>query len=68
MTELERNFACWASSGICDICGDHTLVIADITTLKCRCMACCVRERLAWEEKEKQRKRIPLNVEGFAEL
>lgn len=65
MTALEHNFHIWASSGICDICGNHTSVLADVFTMSRKCLPCLVKEN---EERERQRKRIPLNLEGFSEL
>lgn len=68
MTPLERNFQCWATKGVCDVCGDHTSVLADIATMRYRCFNCCVKENLAYEEREKQKKRVPLNLKEFSEL
>lgn len=68
MTPLEHNFHLWASSGICDICGNHTSVLADIATMKYRCFPCIVKENLEYEERERQKHRVPLDLEGFVEL
>jgi hypothetical protein len=68
MTPLEHNFHLWANSGICDICGNHTSVIADVFTMSYKCLPCLVKERLVWEDRERQKKRIPLNLKEFTEL
>ena len=68
MTPLEHNFGLYASSGICDICGNHTSVISDVMTMQRKCLPCLVKEKLAWEEKERQKHRVPLDLKGFTEL
>jgi len=68
MTPLERNFNCWASKGVCDICGDHTSVISDVMTMQRRCLPCIVKENEEREEQERQKKRIPLDLTEFTEL
>lgn len=68
MTALEHNFHIWASSGICDLCGNHTSVISDVMTMQRKCLPCIVKEKLEYEERERQRKRIPLDIKGFTEL
>jgi hypothetical protein len=65
MTALEHNFHLWANSGICDICGNHTSVISDVCTMQQKCLPCLVKER---EDRERQKKRVPLDLEGFTEL
>ena len=65
MTPLEHNFHCWAFSGICDVCGNHTSVMEDMITLQRKCFKCLVKEDCAYKEREKQRKRIPLDLEDF---
>ena len=68
MTAFERNFGLHASSGVCDLCGERTLVLASVMDMKYKCMACCTRERLAYEERERQKRRVPLNLTEFTEL
>jgi hypothetical protein len=65
MTPLERNFHLWASSGICDLCGNHTSVISDVMTMQRKCLPCLVKEN---EDRERQKHRVPLDIKGFAEL
>jgi hypothetical protein len=65
MTALEHNFHLWATSGICDLCGNHTSVISDVMTMQRRCLPCIMKERLALEEKQRERNKIPLDMEDF---
>lgn len=68
MTALEHNFHIWASSGICGICGNHTSVISDVCTMQRKCLPCLVKENMEREEREKEVKRVPLDLKGFTEL
>ena len=62
ITALEYYFNCHASDGVCDVCGKSAPVMADVTTLQCKCFSCLVAENM---ERKKQRERIPLDLEDF---
>ena len=68
MTALEHNFHLWASSGICDICGNYTSVLADVMTMQRKCLPCILKENQELEEREKEKHRVPLDLRGFVEL
>ena len=66
---LYRAFQTQGHTGVCNTCHNVRMCIAHVSDSTKECFNCCIK-RLMHEEEEKQRenKRIPLNLNGFAEL